>query len=55
MELAEYKACICEGAAETAIIDVLLEDDLLIFQREEMLDEKGKNIVIVKEEDIFGS
>lgn len=40
MELAKYKACICEGAAEAAIIDVLLEEDLLIFQREEMLDEK---------------
>ncbi|MEG0721855.1 MAG: hypothetical protein RR446_08935 [Lachnospiraceae bacterium] len=40
MELAKYKACICEGAAEVAIIDALLEDDLLIFQREEMLDER---------------
>ena len=24
MELAKIKACICEGAAETAIIDILL-------------------------------
>lgn len=40
MELAKYKACICEGAAEAAIIDALLEDDLLIFHREEMLDER---------------
>lgn len=39
MELAKIKACICEGAAEAAIIDVLLDNDLLIFQREEMLDE----------------
>ena len=39
MELAKIKACICEGAAEAAIIDILLEHNLLIFQREEMLDE----------------
>lgn len=49
MELAKMKACICEGAAEAAIIDVLLDNDLLIFRREEMLDEavircrEGKN------------
>ncbi len=40
MELAKYKACICEGAAETAIIDILLDNGLLIFEREEMIDEK---------------
>lgn len=39
MELAKYKACICEGAAESAIIDILVDNDLLIFPREEMLDE----------------
>lgn len=39
MELAKIKACICEGAAEAAIIDVLLDNELLIFKREEMLDE----------------
>jgi len=39
MELVKIKACISEGAAEAAIIDVLLDNDLLIFQREEMLDE----------------
>ena len=39
MELAKVKACICEGAAEAAIIDVLLDNDLLVFKREEMLDE----------------
>lgn len=39
MELAKIKACICEGAAEAAIIDVLLDNNLLIFHREEMLDE----------------
>ncbi len=40
MELAKYKACICEGSAENAIIDILLDNNLLIFSREEMLEEK---------------
>lgn len=35
-----YVACIAEGAAETAIIDILLNHHLLIFDREEMLDEQ---------------
>ena len=39
MQLAKIKACICEGAAEAAILDVLLDHDLLICRREEMLDE----------------
>lgn len=39
MELSKYKACICEGAAESAIIDILLDNNLLIFCRGEMLDE----------------
>ena len=39
MELAKIKACICEGVVDAAIIDVLLDNNLLIFQREEMLDE----------------
>lgn len=40
MELAKYKACICEGSAEEAIIDILLDNNLLIFTREEMLEEQ---------------
>ena len=28
MELAKYKACICEGSAENAIIDILLDNDI---------------------------
>ena len=40
MELAKYKACICEGSAENAIMDILLDNDLLIFTREELLEEK---------------
>ena len=38
MKLAKYKACICEGSAESAIIDILVDNNLLIFTREEMLD-----------------
>ena len=38
MELAKYKACICEGSAEEAIIDILVDNDLLIFNREGMLE-----------------
>ena len=40
MKLAKYKACICEGSAEEAIIDILLDNELLIFTREEMLEEQ---------------
>ena len=40
MELAKYKACICEGSAEEAIINILVDNDLLIFNREEMLEER---------------
>ncbi len=40
MEFAKYKACICEGSAEEAIIDILVDNDLLIFNREEMLEER---------------
>jgi len=39
MKLSKYKACICEGAAESAIMDILLDNDLLIFSRSEMLNE----------------
>ena len=35
-----YVACIAEGAAETAIIDILVDHHLLIFEREQMLDEQ---------------
>ena len=40
MELANYKACICEESAENAIMDILLDHDLLIFNREEMIEEE---------------
>lgn len=37
--LGRYVACIAEGSAETAIIDILLDADLLIFNRERLIDE----------------
>lgn len=40
MKLAKYIACICEGGAEAAIIDVLLSDSLLIFKRSDLIEEK---------------
>ncbi len=40
MELSKYKACICEDSAEEAIIDILVDNDLLVFKREEMLEER---------------
>lgn len=40
MNLSKYTACICEGSAEEAIIDILLDNDLLIFTRQEMLEEQ---------------
>lgn len=39
MELSKYVAVICEGAAEEAIIDILLDADKLVFNREMLLDE----------------
>ncbi len=33
-------ACICEGGAETAIMDILLDNDLLIFSREQLIEKK---------------
>lgn len=40
MELARYKACICEGSAENAIMDILLDHNLLIFSKEDMIEEE---------------
>lgn len=33
-------ACICEGGAEQAIMDILLEENVLIFEKQQLLDEK---------------
>ena len=40
MRLAEYVACICEGGAEETIINILLDNNCLIFSREQLLEEK---------------
>ncbi|MCD8239675.1 MAG: hypothetical protein LUC92_10140 [Clostridiales bacterium] len=40
MKLSNIIACICEGAAEQTIIEMLLENNLLIFTKEKLLDEK---------------
>lgn len=38
MELSKYVACICEGAAEQAVIELLLSVDKLIFTYDNMLE-----------------
>lgn len=38
IKLRRYVACICEGGAERAIIDLLLDNDKLIFDRRGLLD-----------------
>ena len=39
MKLSQYKAVICEGSAENAIIDILLDCHKLIFDRSELIEE----------------
>lgn len=38
--MGKYIACICEGGAERAIIDLLLDNHKLIFEREELIEEE---------------
>ena len=38
-ELGSYIACIAEGSAEAEIINILMDHHLLIFERENLLDE----------------
>lgn len=40
MEIKGYVACITEGAAERAIIDLLLDNHALCFERSDLLDEE---------------
>lgn len=40
IKLSKYKACLYEGSAEKAIMNILLDNDLLIFKREELLEEE---------------
>lgn len=37
-EIGDYVACIVEGGAESAIIDLLLDNDLLCFSRNKLLE-----------------
>lgn len=34
-----YVACICEGSAEQAVMDILLENEKIIFTKERLLEE----------------
>lgn len=36
----KYIACICEGGAERAILDLLLDKNKLIFEREDLIEEE---------------
>ena len=36
--MTKYIACICEGGAETAILDLLLDQNKLIFSRDDLLE-----------------
>ena len=38
--MAKYIACICEGGAERAIMNLLLDNHRLIFEREDLIDEE---------------
>lgn len=40
IKLSKYKACLYEGSAEKAIMNILLDNDLLIFKREELIEEE---------------
>lgn len=42
-------ACICEGGAETAIMNILIDNNLLIFNRKQLIDESVINRTSVKE------
>ena len=39
-QLGSYVACIAEGAAETVIMDILLDHHLLVFERDRLIDEQ---------------
>ena len=38
MELSKYIACLCEGTAEEVIINILLDNDKLIFNRSQLIE-----------------
>ena len=42
-------ACICEGGAETAIMNILLDNNLLIFNRDQLIDRNPLPRISVKD------
>ena len=38
--MAKYLACICEGSAEHAILDLLLNNHSLVFERDDLIEEE---------------
>lgn len=38
MDFSKYIACLCEGSAENAVMDLLLDDDRLKFTRDDLLE-----------------
>lgn len=38
--MAKYTACICEGGAERAVLDLLLDNHMLVFEREQLIEEE---------------
>lgn len=40
LNLCKYVACICEGSAEKAIINLLLDNDLCIFKKEDLIEQE---------------
>lgn len=44
MELSPIKAILCEGAAEEAIVNILLDNHFLIFERDELIEQRPLRI-----------
>ena len=48
MELTKYVACLCEGSAEIAIMNLLIDADKLVFARDDLLEGEVLRIRNVK-------
>ncbi len=40
MKLTKYIALICEGASENAVMDILLDNEMLVFKRNDLIEEE---------------
>lgn len=40
LQLCKYIACICEGSAEKAIINLLLDNDLCVFKKDNLIEQE---------------